>query len=1369
MAWNDWIARHAKLVLAIWMVIIIASVPLAIKLNEVTNYGMSQMMPKHIESIEVQNIMTEDFEKAQNENTTYLIITNVSVNDENARKAYYSFKDQVEGKYAYNVTSYYDIVDMLWNTSYDIALNVTKMTANISGLLYKTALQTNESFGEVLAQTYMLANTTESMREGLIGTAKGYLALNANLTALYDQMMGLSEAINGTDKAYYGLHRNLTETAEILRELNATIIETNAGLYALNESFGRAFIGTIAVYKALFESGAYYLGSLSPDVAELVAEETGTSTEFVYAVFEGTYPIYARYGKTAITDGLLANVTGKIVLSSVNESQRALAEAYSGAFYVGVVKLDGEYRSDYALQCMPQEMLKPTVYGLATSALRSLPEVIETSNGSAEIPGFGEVDAKTMAALLNASLSLGKNPSPNEVEETTVEFLLNYMRSSQPDNPLLQVPNVEEVLLEIMKNGPSRSLEKNLLVKALEEKLPLELKPMIPEIVDTVMKYDPHATGLLTRNSELLENATVEMTSNLMESQGLAFPEEVLRALYSSGGDERVIGGIAKELLEKEMTEKLRGKVPNPEKVARLLVEEATADPKGILNGSKLENATINIVLNLMPPESRTNETEEMIRALYNGADPRELAEKTYLTAAREKLDEMMPEDTPKEVRNAVWSVMEEVVRNYPMDQKAVEGLVKTKIEGIISSYLERGIGGVEINVNVTRLVDIAFEFKDDPERMERSDVKPIAEEVYPTVYETAGAYLKMFKSDDNRTMLVTFVPRGKTAPGQDQYKYLAGNATIVKEIALKEFGTYYPHVEAALGGTPIELHEMFALGEKDNERTTRASIVGALIILFILMGAALLATFLPFTGVATATLTALGITYLLAKGNITDVGSWARMITITTALGLGIDYSTYYLHRFKEYLAEGYEHEKAVSEALKRSKDAVLASAFTDIIAFASFVLAWEFPMFQQMGIIAPLAVVTVLIASLTFIPAITALIGDKAVFWWPRQVKHVSPDVHERSRIAGWVVKHAKVVLLIGLLIAVPATYNFFHFDGSHDMTLFLPENSETYHFLQLSQEKLGAAVASPYYIVLEFNGPIGDSDLSMIQEISDHLEKMDGVTAVYSPTMPYGEPVSNLSLEAIRSLGGDRYISTDGSKVLIQVSAKYDSNSEEAKELVREMRAYLRSVSESNPRLKAGLVGGNAALSMDLSDKINDVFWHRILPVALVLMFLSLIPTLKGLPAVTATMATIFLGVMTSIWISTWLFEKIFGERVMWFLPLMVFVVLMGVGIDYNSFYLVKARDEFERRSPKDALVIAAGTMDALVIGLAAVLATTYGSLMLSGTWGTREMGFALAAGVLLTATMAVYFIGPAMMSLFGKKAWWPLFKNHGEGER
>ena len=1120
MSWNEWIARHSKIVVMIWLVMIVIMTPMAIRINSITSYSIDQMLPSGIESVEVQKIMEKDFAGAVNENQTFLIITNVSVNDPRAEMAYHRFRERVEGRYARNVTSYYDALENLEVRSRTLALNLTRTTANVTGLLYTTALETNRSFGQFLERVYLLANTTENTRELLLQTARAYLSLRENLTDLYSRMNSLSKLLKDTDAAYL----------------------------------------------------------------KLVSENPNLTLE---------------------------------------ERKRALENL-----------------------------------------------LYERVNGS--------------------------------------------------------------------------------------------LKPLVPAVVETVVAYDPVPSGTLLKNPGLLENATVDLTYRVMGDPSL--PREVLHALYRSHGDERIIGKIAADLLREKLVGELRGKVPDPEKTAEIIVAAVVENPEGIVSGKTLEDATVSTVLKLLPEERAGAELEELVRALYRGADPEKLARETFLREFEKRLSETVPPGTPENVRKALLSLAREVVERYPLSGRELEAMVKKKVAEILGSYLAGGIGGVELDINLTKLVDLAYRFRDDPSAITEKDVEPVAEDVYRSLYSIMGPYIEHLKSEDNTSLMIIFIPAGKPARGQDEYRYLFENATIVKRTALEEFGRYFPKVDGALGGNPVQLHEMFVLGKEDNEKTTKFSVVGALIILFILMGAAVLATILPFTGVGTAILTSFGLIYLLAKGGVMSVGNWAVMLTVTTALGLGIDYATYYLHRFREYLAEGYEHEGAVAEALKRSKDAVLASAATDIIAFASFVLAWEFPMFRQMGIIAPLAVVAVLLASLTFIPAMTSLVGDKPIFWWPRKLeKHLKDiNVHERSKLAGWAVRHARLVLLIALLLAAPATYAFFTFDGSHDMTLFLPENSETYHFIQLSQEKFGAAVASPYYVILEFKGPLSDRDLRTIERISEHLLEMEGVTSVYSPVMPYGKPLKNLTLEEIKALGGDRYISRDGRMVLIQVSARYGENSEEAKRLIREMRAYLREEVERNPRLQSALVGGNAALSLDLSERINDVFWHRILPVALILMFLSLIPTLRGLPAVTTTVGTIFLGVMTSIWVSTWLFERVFGQEVMWFLPLMVFVVLMGVGIDYNSFYLVKARDEFERREPEDALVVAAGTMDKLVLGLAGVLATTYGALILSGTWGMREIGFTLATGVLLTATLAVYFIGPAFMSLFGKKAWWPLFK-------
>ncbi|ASJ02585.1 hypothetical protein A3L09_04585 [Thermococcus profundus] len=1582
MAWNEWIVKHAKAIVAVWIIAVLLSIPLASRLHDVTNYSMDQFLPNDVESVKVQHTLEREFPSfSQSTNQTYMIVTGIDVNDPRAREAYERLKGKAE-TYGSNFTSYYDAVDLLRNKSDEVALNVTLIAANLTSSLYNTTVEMNETYGTILRNMSDLAASISDTKEAIQETAKVYLELRENLTEaygkmielqnainqtsgayvelsynltqlqaqmielssalnqtaqvyselmenltlLYGKMANLSTAINSTDAAYVVLHENLSRTSETLKALNATIWEINRGLYALNETYGRAYAGTVGVYRALTTAGVYSSGSLDPTTAEAVANATGTSVEFVYAVFNATSQIYSHYGSAGVTDGALANVTSGIVLSTLSDpGERKLAEAYAYAFYLAVEGFDRTHGSPYAVQELPEDLLPRVSSQLATAALENTPEVIAASGESMTVPGFGEINSETLSLLVNVSISLGPNPTPKAVEEETAEFAMEYLSKTQPDSPLLKLPDPKAVLTGLLRKGPTKDLERTLLEEGLMEEVGNEAKSIAPIVVNATMTYDPNAEGILTSNGALLENATIEATAAILKEENVPTDKSLLREVYESGGDEARISEVAKavlrkavaeelaekgtenpegmagiivdtaasnpgistsaeeledatieiikgiltqrgvflnekylrelyegknpetvtrEVLAEEVSKRLEGKVKDPAKLANVIVnvaegiaknetslEEATieaaekafaeegvvidekylreiyesggdaeklervtreillsgliekleekgigdsektaeeilnaalSNPQGLARGEGIENATVEVVVSLAGnvdlPGNWT--IEEVVERLYEGSSPGEIARALFLEGVEE---EMKERNLPKDVKGKVIEIAESVASEYPIDESRTEALVREKALEIISENLKDN--PVTEDLDAGLVIDISMKHLDDPDSITEDEVKPLSDDLYSKLYENARDYIEMLKSKDNRTMLILFTPKGGEGisdlekASKAQYE----SSLKVKELALKEFGKDFKEVEAYVTGTPIQTYEAIKYGKEDNDKTTKFSVAGALLVLLILMGVALLATLLPFTGVATSTLTALGMLYLLARGDILDVGSWAQMLTVTTALGLGIDYSTYYLHRFKEYLAEGYDHDGAASEALKRAKDAVLASASTDIIAFASFVLAWEFPIFKTMGVIAPLAVIIVLLASLTFIPAITVLIGDKPIFWWPRHIEHHigNVDLHERSRIAEWAVKHAKVVTIIALLIAVPAAYNFTNFHGTHDVKLFIPKDSETYHFLDLSDKTVGAGVSSPTYVVLDLGHRISADDLAEINSIAEKIAGVKGVQHVYTFTMPYGKAINTSDIETLKSLGGDRYLSEKENKVLIQVVGKYSATDERSKEMVREIRDIVKGEKDSGS-IAGEMVGGNTALALDLSNLINDVFWHRIFPVALLLMFLSLIPTLRGLPAVIATMGTIATGVLLSITISSWLFERVFGQQVMWFLPLMVFIVLMGVGIDYNSFYLVKARDEFERRKPEDALIVAAGTMDTLVVGLAAVLTATYGSLMTGATWGIREIGFALALGVLLTATLAVYFIGPATMALFGEKAWWPLHR-------
>ena len=1344
MAWNEWIVKHAKLVVAVWILIIILATPLAMKLSNVTNYSMSQFMPKHVESVEVQNNMSKYFPSfAQNNNMTYIIITNIRVNSPQAKAAYERFKAAAKS-YGTNFTSYYDAVDLLHNKSYDIALNLTRTAANLTGVLYSSAINASNTYGTLLVQIENLSNQVKILNKTVPELAKAYLALERNFTILYNQSLALRGAINETDRAYIGLYKNLTLTSERLRKLNSTIAALNIELYNLSDSYARTYLGTIGIYDTLLQSGAYERG-LDQETALTIATQLDVPLELVYAVYNATYPAYSTYGTGAITDEFLANVTKEVVLTRINDpTQRNLTEAYSSAFYQGVLAFDERAGSNYALIQLGKNAVKP-VGEIAGEALKNLPLVIKGSGRSFELPGFGEISAQTLARIVNVSISLGRNPTPLAVETATIGVAKVLMAAS----PLTGMPDVNETLGVLLRYGPTKELETDVLAGALKEELPAEQKALAEPIAKVVVSADPKAIGVLAENSEALKKATVSLLIGMLKERGVKLPESVISEVYDSNGN---VSPIARELLIGKTIEKV-----GSEKVAEIIVDTVIKNPWQLEKGTGVKEAVTGIIISLAG--KTPIDMGKVVNELYAGKSPRGIAYSLFEQGINEKLASIK---APGDIRETLREITLAVAKNYPMADSRIEGLVREKTVKLVENIIGEINLGVRLRVNVTQLVDVAFQFKEDPEGITRADVKPIEEQIYPSIYSLAKSYIDILKSPDNTTMLITMIPKSLNGTNlEKQTKFQYENTFKAKEILLEEMKKYFPHTKAYISGTPVQTYEMIHYGKEDNAKTTKFSFIGALIVLFIILGAAILATLLPFTGVATATLTALGILYLLAKGDIINVGSWAQMITVTTALGLGIDYSTYYLHRFREYLAEGYNHSKAASEALKRAKDAVLASTLSDVIAFASFILAWEFPIFKQMGIIAPIAVVLVFAASLTLIPAITVLIGDRQIFWWPRHIRHVTGrNIHRRSRTVECSVKHAKVVILVFLLLLAPATYTFLNFNGTHDVKLFLPKDSEVYHFLQVSQSKLGADVMGATYVLVDFNHPVTDKDLATLNEIVRNIERINGVKYVYTVTQPYGKSV-NASLKELRGIGGARYLSTTENMVLIEVISKYQATTKPAHQTVEKIRNLLKGY-ESSGKIAKGMVGGGAALDLDLSNLINNIFWHRILPVALLLMFLALIPTLRGIPAVISTMITIGTGVLLSIAISTWIFQRVFGQEIMWFLPLMVFVVLMGVGIDYNSFYLVKARDEFERRDAKEALIVAGGTMDLIVIGLATVLATTYGALITSSTWGTREIGFALAAGVLITATLAVYFLGPALMSLFGEKGWWPLHR-------
>jgi len=1389
----NWVVRHSKIVIAVWVIALILSAPLAMNLNKVLKYEETQFLPTNVESVKANDVLKEEFGiSTLGGNRTILLVTGINTGSPEARQAYLRLKTEAVGKYVDNMTSYYDVINELNDTSYRIALNVTKEVANLSKMLWESAKAMNESFDKVLRMLNATAKGVKLVNQSLNQVAIAYIKARDNLSKTYDELMKLRSALNSTDAAYVAMVKNLTQARLMLEKLKQNLANLNKAAYGIESAYAKTFFDvTRAYYYLLTGTNAYKTGELTPrDVYAVESLTAGSKAgsvdpKLIYVVFNTTYPVVKSLGPQAVSDELLANLTAKVVergIESKGATALMLAKAYGAVFTHVVNSVDQAKGSSaaitYAYSAVSQDEVYVMISKLAEEALKALPSALrQATQGSSK--------GQELAALLATAIKLGPNPSENELINATISTALSMMRKE--GSPLANMPNAEALLKELITHGVTRDTVRNLLIEALKQHAGKSMpQNLLKAIVNAVLENDPRATGTLIKNATLLEDTVVSVSTELMaankSSSGGKAPHvspAVIKRIYESGGTPTVLDSIAKELVRNvTLSEAVKAinasSLPpnvNVTKLINAVVNAALRNPSAILNGSDLKDTVINVLLSTassnaskyLPSGISMKEViSEVYDAVASNSSVKPIAEDLFLKGVKEHLSNLIsnltskgvPKDLAERLKDASLRIAETVAKNYPCRYSTLESVVKEEIRSVINDFLKNSGKAryVAKNLNVNELVNIAFTYKDRPEALTRADVKPIATEIYGEVLKRAKTYVSMLKSSDNSTLAIIMYVKG----GSDEEKY--ENALKVRELAKEAFSKHFSNVKAYVTGEVVSKEELKHYGERDVSTVNKVSIIGALIVLFIVIGS-VAATLMPFVSIGTAIIAASAIVYVIASSAM-SITNWASVLMTTTALGLGIDYSTYYLYRFKEYLTEGMERKEAAAEALRRAFDAVMASALTDIVAFASFMIAWDFPFLRVMGVVIPIAVVAVLAASLTLVPALAAEFGSSRKFWWPRIPKPRKGEKVDVSKVVSKVTKYAVIVVVIAALLGIPATQAFVSFSGSHDIKLYLPQGSQEASALTLMEEKFGASLTTPTYVVLELKKPFSNSTLPLIEELSEKLASLEGVKAVYSPTMPFGEKLSNLTMSEVEMFNGTKYVSSDNKTVMFTITMKYLAESSEARNLVRKIREVVNDfVSKHSDVISKAYVGGLAAMEVDLDDMINEDFWHKILPIAVVLMFLSLLPTLKGLPAAAATMTTIYLGTVWSIWLSTNLFHYVFNKPMLWFLPMVVLNILLGVGIDYNSFYLVRARDEYERRPPREALAVAAASADNVVIGLAAILATTYASLILTTMWAMREMGFTLALGIVLVSASAVYFVSPALMALFGKYAWWP----------
>jgi RND superfamily putative drug exporter len=589
--------------------------------------------------------------------------------------------------------------------------------------------------------------------------------------------------------------------------------------------------------------------------------------------------------------------------------------------------------------------------------------------------------------------------------------------------------------------------------------------------------------------------------------------------------------------------------------------------------------------------------------------------------------------------------------------------------------------------------------------------------------------------SADGRSVLVRVSMSGDPMTAADRVQPILDTVAEVSaahpELRLDEFGD---------GSANQWFNETIG---KDFTRAEWTSVPLAVGILLVAFGA-FLAAVLPVGLALTSFLAANGLLALVSHRLSLDTSASSVMLLV--GLAVGVDYCMFYLRRVREERVRGKDPATALRVAAATSGRSVLISGLTVIVAMSGMFLSGML-IFDGFAVAAILVVLTAVLGSLTVLPAVLALLGDRVELGKvPGLGRMRRPGEGSRawSAILGRVLKRPGVSALLAagalLVLAAPAA-------GIHTENLSLDKLLPGDTSIMRSYHRITAAFPggpAPARVVVKA-ADVQSAD--MAAAVKEFRSQAVGTGLVNPPLVVDVHPDSGV-IEISVPLAGN------GS----------DATSSRALHALRSdvVPATLGSV----PGAEA-YVGGQLAFSEDFNTQLQ----HAIVPVIIFVLVLAFILMLAAFRSVAIATVSVLLnvlsmaatfGVMVAVFQHGWGADLVGGGDVgaiqSW-IPLFAFVILFGLSMDYHVFVVSRIQEAHDRGLPtKEAVAhgikISAGVVTSAAVIMVAVFAV-FATLSLTTF---KQLGVGLAVAILLDATVVRAVLLPSLLAFLDDRIWW-----------
>jgi RND superfamily putative drug exporter len=518
--------------------------------------------------------------------------------------------------------------------------------------------------------------------------------------------------------------------------------------------------------------------------------------------------------------------------------------------------------------------------------------------------------------------------------------------------------------------------------------------------------------------------------------------------------------------------------------------------------------------------------------------------------------------------------------------------------------------------------------------------------------------------------------------------------------------------------------HDFNASNEAALHKAELLSGLPTLLLLFMAFGSAVAAGLPLLLAVAGI---AVGFAALHLGTGVTPLSLWSMNFSMMVGLAVGIDYSLFIVSRYREERAEGHGAVDGVLATLATAGKAVFLSALTVVLSLAAVFLV-PIMVFRSTVLGMILSVVATAAASLTLLPAVLVLLGDRVLKTRRANRPSEAVSAGRWSRWTAMAMRRPGATLAAGiallLALAAPATGMRLGMPGAG----VVDRGHQSRDGYEAMTEAFGPGVPAPLFIT------VPAPEAARVAAITQATDGVVSASVVAQPAASGRTAVRVVPATAI----DDAATAT----------------------MVDRLRDRLEEA------VPAATVGGLGSQNGDLTAALMGTAPSAIAVIMLV-AFVLLLVVFRSLPIAVISLMFNLVGVAASFGFATLVFQHGIGASLLgiehqgfvdaW-APLFFFALLFGLSMDYQLFLLAAIKERHDATGDAATAVTAGVARTGRPISNAAVIMiVVFVAFGVTGSIPPTELGVTLAVAVVLDATVIRMLLVPSTLALLGRYAW------------